>query len=80
MVVRFRVNLGSMDAEKLQLNCRECQLGMELKVTKDTAEWLVSRGIAEPTDIDAPTAPAKVIQAVPKAAEVKAVKVKKDEE
>lgn len=80
MVVRFRVNLGSMDAEKLQLDYRECQLGMELKVTQDTAEWLVSREIAEPKDIEAPAAATKVIQAVPKAPEVKAVKVKKDEE
>lgn len=48
MKVRFRVNLGSMDATALSLDWTKCRSGEELDVNKETGELLCSKGIAEP--------------------------------
>lgn len=46
MRVKFRVSLGSRDAEKHSLNFRECEQGMECDVSDAAGEWLVRKGIA----------------------------------
>jgi hypothetical protein len=50
MFVRFRVNLGSIDAAKLKLDHKQCQLGAEVDVPDAAAEWLCKKGIAEPAE------------------------------
>lgn len=66
MLVKFVVNLGSNDAEKLALDFRACQQGAELDVPGNTASWLVLKGIAT-------VVPPKEIMAVPSSPEVMAV-------
>ena len=46
MRVIFKVNLGSLDAARFQLDFTKCQTGMELEVKDEAGEWLVSRGMA----------------------------------
>lgn len=48
MKIKFRVNLGSVDAAGLKLDWSECKQGSELDVSKATGELLCERGIAEP--------------------------------
>ncbi len=58
MLVRFKTNLGSIDAAAIGVDYKECLLGMERDIsdapvvkTKEgvisAAQWLVTRGIAE---------------------------------
>lgn len=47
MRIRFKVNLGSHDAEPLGLAFGQCQQGAEIEVETEAGEWLISRGIAE---------------------------------
>lgn len=61
MIVKFRVNLGSIDAAQVQLDYRQCQQGMELEVESSVGEWLSKRGIAE-----------AVLRAVPTSATIQA--------
>lgn len=46
MRVLFKVNLGSLDAARFQLDFTKCQTGMEVNVKDEAGAWLVSRGIA----------------------------------
>lgn len=50
MKVRFRTNLGSIDAADLGLDHRECQYGKAVNVADEAAEILIARGIAEPAE------------------------------
>lgn len=46
MRVRFKVNLGSIDAKDIGVDYRQCQLGTECDVPEKAGRWLVSKGIA----------------------------------
>lgn len=56
MLVRFRVNLGSVDAKEVndktgaRLEFQNCQIGAEHDIREEAAEWLIQRGIVEPVD------------------------------
>ena len=52
MRVKFNTNLGSTDAEKLELDFKLCLQGSEIKCGDKAGSWLVARGIA--TDISPP--------------------------
>lgn len=67
MLVKFRVNLGSIDAAKYQLDHTACREGCEVEVGDDAAKWLASRGIVEPLP------EAKPVVGVAKSAEINAV-------
>lgn len=71
MQVKFRTNLGSIDAGKLKIDWTKCKLGDVLDVETSVGETLVRSGIAE--EIPAKPLPEK-IKAVPKAPEVGAAK------
>ena len=62
MFVRFKVNLGSADALRLNLNFTKCMTGMETECSDAAGAWLVARGVA--TEIVGIAKPA-AIQAVP---------------
>ena len=47
MKVRFRTNLGSIDAANLGLDHRECQYGKVVAVSDAVGKVLTDRGIAE---------------------------------
>jgi hypothetical protein len=53
MRVRFRVNLGIIDAKTVnaktgsQVNWAECKIGAELNLSDSAAKWLLDRGIVE---------------------------------
>lgn len=64
--VKFRVNLGSIDAERLQLDYRECAAGMERSVEDAAAKWLEDHGIIH-------AVPAETVKAVPAEPEIQAV-------
>lgn len=64
MLVKFKVNLGSNDAERHRLDFSKCQKGMTLECNDEAAGWLVAKGIA--TEVVAVAKPA-AIQAVPPA-------------
>jgi len=46
MRVKFKVNLGSRDAEKHSLDFKQCGEGMEGDVSESAGAWLVRNGIA----------------------------------
>lgn len=46
MLVRFKVNLGSIDASVVGLDFRACTEGSELEVSDKAGAWLVGKGIA----------------------------------
>ena len=52
MRVKFNTNLGSTDAEKLELDFKLCLQGSETECGDKAGSWLVARGIA--TDISPP--------------------------
>ena len=52
MRVKFNTNLGSTDAEKLELDFKRCLQGCEIECGDKAVAWLVARGIA--TDISPP--------------------------
>lgn len=64
MLVKFKVNLGSMDAQRHRLDFRQCLEGAEVECNDEAAGWLVAKGIA--TEVVAVAKPA-AIQAVPPA-------------
>jgi hypothetical protein len=65
MLVKFKVNLGSMDAAIHRLDFRKCTKGTTLECSDEAATWLVKKGIAsEEVTIEAVAKPAP-IQAVP---------------
>lgn len=47
MQVRFKVNLGSRDAERLGLDFDNCLAGTTREVQDKAGEWLIVHGIAE---------------------------------
>lgn len=53
MFIRFRTNLGSVDAAALaeqtgqSVNAKDCTIGNEMQVKDAAGDWLVSKGIAE---------------------------------
>jgi hypothetical protein len=62
MIVKFKVNLGSVDAARLKLDFKKCMTGMEVECSDEVGGRLVARGIAaEVVGISKPAA----IQAVP---------------
>src|SRR5689334_25154609 len=48
--VTFRTNLGSIDAKRLDLDHRKCQVGETLDVDKGVAEELAKMGVAVTAD------------------------------
>jgi hypothetical protein len=65
MRVSFKVNLGSQDAELVGgLDFRKCRAGMQLEVSDEAGEWLVSHGIAEQLE----TTPKPIVGIAPKPA------------
>lgn len=56
MQIRFRTNLGRIDIDAVKkqtgvaLKIEDCLIGGEIDTDEKAAEWLVKRGIAEPTD------------------------------
>lgn len=46
MLVQFRVNLGSVDAAKLDLDHKQCLEGSTVTASEIAGRWLVERGIA----------------------------------
>lgn len=62
MFVRFKVNLGSVDAQGLKLDFRKCATGMEAECSDAAGGLLIAKGIA--TEVVAVAKPA-AIQAVP---------------
>jgi len=46
MLVRFKVNLGSRDADEIGLEFAKCGAGMLLNVSDKVGAWLVSNGHA----------------------------------
>lgn len=59
MKVSMKVNLGSRDAARFQLNHEECMEGSQPDVSDAAAEWLIATGKAEPVDAT------KTVRAVP---------------
>jgi len=47
MLVRFKVNLGSVDARHHNLDFAKCCEGMICDVPEKTGQWLVAKNIAE---------------------------------
>lgn len=70
MRVRFRVNLGTIDARKFDLDYQKCTAGAEVDMPHGTAKTLVALGIAE--DMPQPERP--TIAAAKSTPEVKGVK------
>lgn len=58
MHVRFRVNLGSRDAERHGLDFRLCEQGMMCNVPEKAGQWLVGRGIAHEVPAEIRAVPA----------------------
>ena len=52
--VCFRVNLGSMDADRLDLDFRKCTAGAVVSIPETVAKVLESAGIIEPVAWPAP--------------------------
>ena len=56
MQVRFRVSLGKIDIDAIKnetgvaLKTDDCLLGCELDTDERVAEWLLKRGIVEPSE------------------------------
>lgn len=63
MQVRFRVNLGTVDAGAAGLDAKKCQAGMECEVPDAAGEWLVKKGIAVVVKTIKGVAPAPAITA-----------------
>lgn len=82
MLVRFRVNLGSRDAESLGVDFRKCSAGMTCDVPDAAAQWLVKRRIAEPVTVRGVAKPAEISQSkpAPLAAKVKPSEKTNDKE
>lgn len=66
MKVRFRTNLGSIDAGRIGVDYKRCTYRAEVDVSDDAGKWLVANGIAD--SLEKP-----VIVAVGKPAEIQAV-------
>lgn len=62
MIVKFNVNLGSVDAARLDVDFRTCLVGAEVDISDVAGKWLVSRGIA--SDVTPPK-PEPVVVPVP---------------
>lgn len=58
MHLRFRVNLGSRDAERHGLDFRLCGQGMVCNVPEKAGQWLVSKGIAHEVPAEIRAVPA----------------------
>jgi hypothetical protein len=67
MQVTFRLNLGTLDAERLGLDPAKCREGMTAKVSKAVGDQLVKRHIAV-EDIKA--VPPEPMKAVPPPADI----------
>lgn len=46
MIVKFKVNLGSIDAKALDLDFKKCLVGESVECEERAGKWLVNRGIA----------------------------------
>jgi hypothetical protein len=60
MLVCFKVNLGSNDAQPLGLDYKSCGAGMKLEVSDKAGQLLVSKGIASEVAIEAVAMPAEI--------------------
>ncbi len=48
MLVKFRVNLGTNDAIVCGLDHNQCHDGLEVEVSDEAGQWLITKGIVEP--------------------------------
>jgi hypothetical protein len=81
MRVKFKMNLGSIDADKLGLDYRECQCGMTCEVCEEVGEKLVSGNIARPVvSDDIKAVPDKPAIAEAKAPEITSESIKQAEQ
>jgi hypothetical protein len=46
MLVKFKLNLGSRDAESRCLDSKQCGKGMECEVSEEAGQWLIRRNFA----------------------------------
>lgn len=71
MRVKFRVNLGSTDASRVNLDFRDCVRDAECEVPDRAGQWLVSKGIAtDVSEAGAESGPPAEINGVPDAPEI----------
>lgn len=52
MLVKFRTNVGSVDAGEMGLDFKKCQRGMTLEVTDKQASTLIAKKLAEAARIE----------------------------
>lgn len=57
MKVEFKVNLGSMDAERVGVDFRACTVGSVVDCGAAAGKWLVANGIAKELVISVPVVP-----------------------
>lgn len=69
MKTRFNVNLGAMDAAKLDLDFKQCTIGAEVEVNDAAGRWLIERGVAvnvtPPKPTPVPAVEPTEVQAIP---------------
>ncbi len=65
MLVKFKANLGSMDADRFGIDFKVCLVDAEVAVNDGAGKWLVATGVA--TDIT-PKPPEPVKEVEPEAA------------
>lgn len=65
MKVRFLTNLGTRDADLLELSHSECVCGAEMSVKKEVSHWLIAKGFAEPVESSKPAKQSESVEAVP---------------
>lgn len=53
MKVEMKVNLGSRDAARFQLDCTKCTEGAVVDMSDDAGNWLIGNGWALPQSIEA---------------------------
>lgn len=69
MLVQFRVNLGSVDAARLELDHKQCLEGSTVTASNFSGRWLVERGIAADVTPAAEPKPELKVEPVPVADE-----------
>jgi hypothetical protein len=76
MRVRFKVNLGSRDAERFGLHFEHCGKGMTPEVADEAGEWLIRHGIAEQLAAEPTPEPVVGVSPRPAIAEAQAPEIR----
>lgn len=61
MRVLFKVNLGSMDAEKAGVDFKQCTAGAAIDCNDAAGKWLVANGIATEVNVPKPPEPPRPV-------------------